>query len=313
MQAAGGHPIPTVSVGLPVYNGSDYVAEAIASVLAQTWDDFELVILDNASTDDTEAICRAYAEQDPRVRYIRNPENVGAATNFNLAFEHARGRYFKWASHDDICAPDFLRRCVEVLESEPAVVLCSGQARLINADGSPVRYDERLKCYVTTGGTPVGVLDPPHRAEGPTPAARFWDVLVRTMRTFEIFGVIRSDVLRRTGLHGNYYGSDKVLLAELSLLGPFRLLPDVLLYRRCHERQSSVLTTDQKGSWIGSGKRQGWLSLRLRKVIPGYVEVVRRAPIGLDQKLLCHGAIAWRLIAPQTWIKQFRPGRFTET
>lgn len=310
---AGGAQGVTVSVAIPVFNGSDYVAEAIESILGQTYGDFELLIQDNASTDDTEAICRAYAQRDARVSYVRNPENVGATANFNLAFQRARGRYFKWAAHDDVCAPDFLRKCVDVLDRDPAVVLCSGQARLINADGSPVRYDERLQCHVTTDGTPVGVLDPEHRAQGPRPAGRFWDVLVRTMRTFEIFGVIRSDVLRQTRLHENYYGSDKVLLAELSLLGRFHLLPDVLLYRRCHGRQSSVLTIEQKGSWIGDRRRHGWLSLRLRKVIPGYLRVVHSAPIALDQKLACYGAVGWRLVAPQTWIKQFRPGRFTET
>jgi hypothetical protein len=139
-------------------------------------------------------------------------------------------------------------------------------------------------------------------------------VLVRTMRTFEIFGLIRSDVLRRTGLHGSYYGSDKVLLAEVSLYGRFHLLPDVLLYRRCHPSQSSLLPVASKSLWSGAERRrEHWLSLRLRKVIPGYLHVVQEAPIRLDQKLLCYGAIGYRLAAPQTWIKQFLPGRYTET
>jgi glycosyltransferase involved in cell wall biosynthesis len=313
MSPSNGVPTPRVSVGIPVFNGSAYIAEAIESVLAQTYRDFELLIQDNASTDATEEICRAYQRQDPRVSYVRNEVNVGAIPNFNLVFHRARGRYFKWAAHDDICAPDFLRRCVDVLDSEPSVVLCSGQTQLINDDGSPVRYDAESRCYVTKDGTPVGIVDPEHRAEGALPAGRFWDVLVRTMRTFEIFGLIRSDVLRRTRLHEHYYGSDKVLLAELSLNGPFRLLPEVLLYRRCHPAQSSVLTTAKKGAWIGDRKTAGRFALRLRKVIPGYVHVVRDSRIGFDQKLMCYGAIAYRLVAPQTWIKQFVPGRYTET
>jgi glycosyltransferase involved in cell wall biosynthesis len=304
---------PTVSVGIPVYNGDTYVAEAIESILAQSYGDFELLIQDNASTDRTEEICRAYQNRDPRVSYVRNEVNVGAIPNFNLVFQRARGPYFKWAAHDDICAPDFLRRCVEVLDREPEVVLCSGQTRLINDDGSPVRYDADSRCYVTNDGTPVGIVDPEHRAEGAQPAGRFWDVLVRTMRTFEIFGLIRSDVLGRTRLHEPYYGSDKVLLAELSLNGRFRLLPEVLLYRRCHAAQSSVLTTAKKGAWIGDRGTLGRFGLRLRKVIPGYVHVVRDSRIRFDQKLMCYGAIAYRLVAPQTWIKQFAPGRYTET
>jgi glycosyltransferase involved in cell wall biosynthesis len=305
--------VPTLSVGLPVYNGADFVAEAIESILSQSFTDFELLIQDNASTDETEDICRVYAARDARVHYVQNPRNVGAAANYNLVFERARGRYFKWAAHDDVCTPDFFARCVAALERDPAVVLCCGQTRLINDDGSPVSYDQEQKCYVTRHGERVGQIDPDHRAEGTHASGRFWDVLVRTMRTFEIFGVIRADVLRRTRLHGGYYGSDKVLLAKLSLLGRFHLLPEVLLLRRCHRNQSSNLALTQKATWIGGGKAPGWLTLRLQKVIPGYIEVVRDAPIALADKVVCYSAIAYRLIAPQTWIKQFLPGRYTET
>ena len=305
--------MPTLSVGLPVYNGADFVAEAIEFILSQSFTDFELLIQDNASTDETEDICRVYAARDARVHYVQNPRNVGAAANYNLVFERARGRYFKWAAHDDVCTPDFFARCVAALERDPAVVLCCGQTRLINDDGSPVSYDQEQKCYVTRHGERVGQIDPAHRAEGTRASGRFWDVLVRTMRTFEIFGVIRADVLRRTRLHGGYYGSDKVLLAELSLLGRFHLLPEVLLLRRCHRNQSSNLALTQKATWIGGGKAPGWLTLRLQKVIPGYIEAVRDAPIALADKVVCYSAIAYRLIAPQTWIKQFLPGRYTET
>jgi len=313
MKVKGATP-PAVSVGIPVYNGANYVAEAISSMLGQTYQDFELLIQDNASTDETEEICREFARSDNRVIYVRNAENVGAVANYNLLLERAHGRYFKWAAHDDVCAPTFLEHCVAVLDAEPSVVLCSGRTQLVNDDGSAVAYDPERKVYVTRHGAPVGIVDPEHRAEGPAPARRFWDVLVRTMRTFEIFGLIRSDVLRRTHLHGNYYGSDKVLLAELSLCGRFHLLPDVLLYRRCHSNQSSLLSVASKSLWSGAGRRrEHWLSLRLRKVIPGYLHVVHEAPIRLDQKLLCYSAIGYRLVAPQTWIKQFLPGRYTET
>jgi glycosyltransferase involved in cell wall biosynthesis len=307
-----GSAVPAVCVGLPVYNGADYLVEAIESILNQSFSDFELLIQDNASTDATEQICRTYAAKDPRVSYARNPQNVGAAANYNLVFQRARGRYFKWMAHDDVCAPEFLERCVQALDADPAVVLCCGQAQLINDDGTPVDYDWSRRCYVTRHGDRVGQIDPVYRAGGARPAGRFWDVLVRTMRTFEIFGLIRADVLRKTRLHGGYYGSDKVLLAHLSLLGRFHLLPEVLLYRRCHRAQSSNLALTQKSSWIGGG-REDWLTLRLRKVIPGYIEVVHDAPIAFADKIACYSAIAYRLVAPQTWIKQFLPGRYTET
>ena len=149
---------------------------------------------------------------------------------------------------------------------------------------------------MTRQGTPVGIIDPEHRAEGAEPARRFWDVLVRTMRTFEIFGLIRADVLRRTRLHGNYYGSDKVLLAELSLHGRFNLLPDVLMYRRCHPSQSSLLSVASKSLWSGAGRRrEHWLSLRLRRVIPGYLQVFGRRRSGSTRSCsaMARSATGW--------------------
>src|SRR3546814_4612052 len=109
---------------MPVYNGERYVASAIESLLAQDFEDFELIISDNGSTDRTEEICREFASRDPRIRYVREEENQGASWNFNRVFELARGEYFRWACHDDACEPTHLSRCVELLdESPPSVAL----------------------------------------------------------------------------------------------------------------------------------------------------------------------------------------------
>src|SRR3990172_5611242 len=105
-----------IAVGLPVYNGQKYLAQAIESILGQTFADFELIISDNASTDRTQEICQAYAARDPRVRYFRNERNLGAGPNYDLCFERARSKYFKWAAHDDVIAPDFLEKTKANLE-----------------------------------------------------------------------------------------------------------------------------------------------------------------------------------------------------
>jgi glycosyltransferase involved in cell wall biosynthesis len=115
---------PRVSIGLPVYNGERFLKDALDSILSQTYRDFELIISDNASSDHTEEICRRYAARDERVRYYRYDNNVGAARNFNRVFQLSRGEYFKWAAHDDICSPGFLQRCVKILDSDTAVVVC---------------------------------------------------------------------------------------------------------------------------------------------------------------------------------------------
>ena len=115
---------PRLSIGLPVYNGALLLSEAIESLLTQTFTDFEIVISDNASTDATEEIARRFADQDKRIRYYRNETNIGLAPNFNRVFALANNpAYFKWAAHDDLYKPTFLQRCVEVLDSEPDVVL----------------------------------------------------------------------------------------------------------------------------------------------------------------------------------------------
>ena len=114
---------PRLSIGLPVYNGESLLPEAIEALLGQSYKDFELIISDNASTDRTAEICRGYEEQDSRVRYIRQPRNIGMVPNHNFLVGVARGEFFKWASYDDLYARDFLQRCVDALDKHPEAAL----------------------------------------------------------------------------------------------------------------------------------------------------------------------------------------------
>jgi glycosyltransferase involved in cell wall biosynthesis len=107
--------LPRVSIGMPVYNGAQYIREALDSLLAQTFTDFELIISDNASTDNTQAICEEYARRDSRIRYVRQSENIGATSNFSFVLNQARSDLFMWAAHDDLWAPDFLMDGVKLL------------------------------------------------------------------------------------------------------------------------------------------------------------------------------------------------------
>src|SRR5260370_23324994 len=128
--------LPRVSVGLPVFNGERYLARALGCLLAQDYQDFELIVSDNASTDATESICREYAARDPRLRYHRNETNIGASPNYNRVFGLARGEFFKWASHDDECHPSLVRRCLEKFEHAPAAaVLVFPRAEMIDETG----------------------------------------------------------------------------------------------------------------------------------------------------------------------------------
>ena len=139
-------PIPTVSIGLPVYNGAEYLTQTLDTLLKQSFRDFEIIISDNASTDATQEICTQYQELDPRIKYYRVDENKGAAWNFNRVFQLARGKYFKWAAHDDLILPTFLERCVEVLDNSPDVVLVFTKLDIIDAQGKKVdTYENSIK------------------------------------------------------------------------------------------------------------------------------------------------------------------------
>ena len=213
---------PRVSIGLPVYNGANYIAAAIESILGQTFTDFELIISDNASIDGTEGICRKFAAQDSRVRYSRLEENVGAAKNFNRTVELARGEYFKWAAHDDMLDPEHLAKSVAALDGNPSAILaCSGV----------VAIDDRGEVKEPFSGELTNIASA-------SVADRFGDLVWGKHLCYEVFGLIRSDALRKTPLIGAYITSDRNLLAELSLMGPFVLIPEPLLRIRHHGTRS---------------------------------------------------------------------------
>jgi len=113
----------TVTIGLPVFNGEAFLRRAVDSILAQTYADFELLISDNCSTDGTAGICQSHLLAHQRVRYLRQPENIGAAKNYNKLVALSSSKYFKWAAHDDVMAPRFLEECLRALEQDPGVVL----------------------------------------------------------------------------------------------------------------------------------------------------------------------------------------------
>lgn len=210
-------PPPKVTIGLPVRNGEAFLVQAIESLLQQDFVDFELIISDNGSEDKTEEICRHYEERDARIRYYRFDLNQGAARNYNKVFEVARGKYFKWASHDDICLPGMLGKCVEVLDQDDSTVLTYARTMIIDEEGRSTRQDSTC-------------LEARHRHA----YRRVAHVLQHLSLATPIFGVIRADALRQTRLIDAFVGSDEVLLVELAILGHIREVPEILFQRRIY-------------------------------------------------------------------------------
>lgn len=304
---------PAITVGLPVHNGETYLAQALDAWLDQTFDDFDLIVSDNASTDATEEIARAYAAEDPRIQYVRNATNVGAAANFNQVFHLARSPYFKWAAHDDIFAPTFLERCHARLEADPALVLAYSRVRLIDESTSP-RHAVPERRRGATG--PAGTLHAvPWRYTAPAdqtsadPIVRYRSVLHHVTWCFEVFGLIRTAALRQSSLIGSYYGSDRVLLAELSLRGRFHQEPADLFFRRCHPNQSSSagMSPRKQAQWI-SGRRPGSFVFPQWHLLKGYLSALGRADLTPAQRLRGTQAV-WSLATRSDKVRRlFVPG-----
>jgi glycosyltransferase involved in cell wall biosynthesis len=216
-----------VSIGLPVYNGENFVAEAIRCVLSQTFTNWELVISDNASTDRTVSICREFAERDSRIRIYQCERNMGVAPNYNRVFQLSRGRYFKWMAHDDLFDPAFVECCVQALESDNGAALAFSKLAYVDASR---RLLGRQKSDLSITGS--------------TPESRFYQFIKLATRSTDIFwtqfGLIRRDILEQTGLMAMYNGSDQVLLAEIALRGNFKQFDKELFFRREHPEASTL-------------------------------------------------------------------------
>jgi glycosyltransferase involved in cell wall biosynthesis len=209
--------MPTVSIGLPVYNGEEFIRKAIDSHLEQTFDDLELVICDNASSDSTSDICQKYATEDKRVKYFRNEQNIGASANFRKVFQLSSGQYYKWTCVDDYFASTYLEQCKKVLDDHPEVVVACAKVYII--DG----HDKILRTY-----------DDTQELRQYSPSARFRIFLEQDSWVNSVYGLMRASVLRKTSVMGNYPGSDKVVMSEMALHGQFWEIPERLFYRRIH-------------------------------------------------------------------------------
>jgi glycosyltransferase involved in cell wall biosynthesis len=259
-----------VSVGMPVYNGERYVAAAIESILGQTYGDLELVISDNASTDATEAICRDYARRDRRVRYVRQPQNVGGPANYRRVFELGSGEFEKWTNADDVWDVTFIEKAIGVLDAHADVVACYPRTRFIDPDGAD-------------RGPFDGDLD----ATQDLPSKRFRYLLDNLKLCHADMGLIRRAAMARTRLMTEERACDVHFVAELSLYGKLWLLPEYLFHRRLHPGASSWDMRDETrlDDYYDPGRRDTLGTHTWRKYAR-LAGAVRRAPIPAREKFV---------------------------
>ena len=259
---------PRVGIGVPVYNGEDYLEATLDSLLAQSFSDFEVFIADNASTDRTEQICRDYANGDSRVHYIRNPINLGASKNYTTCYHPSENEYFRWQNADDPIAPNHLELCVRSLDENPQAVLTYGKTKIIDQHSELIElYDDNLDLRQAS------------------PYQRFVTCRESIGLSNILYGLMRREQLAKTALMGDYIASDINLIGELALYGQFHELPYYLFFRRMHPAASSWDRSDserQNEFWDPSKSK---LLMQTWRSCYEYFRAVGRAPISAREKV----------------------------
>ena len=258
-----------VSIGFPVFNGEPFIRKAIESHLAQTYGDFELIISDNASTDNTAVICAEYARLDKRVRVVRQAVNCGVNQNHMRAFSMARGEYFRWAAADDIPSTDLLAHAVSVLDRDTAIVTyVPDTANIDEANTSTRRLERSLNLRSVS------------------PVERAASVLSNSYQMVFLQGLMRRSTLLSTSCRWNYFGWDFILLLELALRGQICNVEGPLLYRRLHGGSAALSTRkiSEVRKWIDP-------TVRSRILLPHWkwawerVRAVLRCPLPVHDRV----------------------------
>jgi glycosyltransferase involved in cell wall biosynthesis len=289
--------MPTLTVGMPVYNADRFLAKALDSILNQTFTDFELLLSDNASTDRTEEICTEYAARDRRIKYLRNPKNMGAGWNYRRVYTLATGRYYKMAAHDDFCEPTFFETCIRPLESDPGLVVAHTKTRVIDGDGA---FLEDYEC--------------PLRTDSEDPVVRFIDLALSGHRCFQSFGIQRMSALRQLPALGSFPHADRVLIAQLGLLGRFYEAPERLFINTQHGGQSvwtMPVRTESKSFRLtrkpGTLPNLEWWDPQRSKAVTfpewfafgEYCRSIHHSSLNISQKTRAYGVMA-------CWIAKYR-------
>ena len=265
---------PKVTIAIPVYNGDNFLAETLDSVLAQTFQNFEVLMVDNGSTDGTERIYRDYAARDPRIKIHRSEVNLGVTRNFIRAVGYSSAEYFMYLAHDDMLAPSFLEQHVAVLDAHPDVALCYPKAIEIDTQGNALYKKEQFL----------------PNADSPHPHKRFRQLIRMDHNCESQFGLMRTDVLKKTVIFAPIPDGDRIMLAEVSLYGKFYRVPDYLFMHREHEHRTlNVFPTrfDRLPLYL-IPEQAGKLILPYFAEFFEYLRCIRRVPLKFTERLACY-------------------------
>jgi glycosyltransferase involved in cell wall biosynthesis len=203
--------LPLVSIGIPLYNGKRFIRGCLDMLAAQTFTDYELIIVDNGSTDGTSAICQEYARRDARIRYFRHEDTIPAVENFWRTFLHARGRYFAWNAADDRRGPDTIALVVQEFERHRDAVMVHGPIELdVIADGT---------LTVIANDFDASMADAPRRVAAYARGVRHNGIY---------YGFYLREALSRVTLVDRR-GHDYLVSLQMAMIGPIRRIKEPIL------------------------------------------------------------------------------------
>ena len=220
-----------LSIGMPIFNGELFIHQAIKSILAQTFTNFELIISDNASTDSTREICEKFAKQDNRIRYFRQESNIGIHKNFNFVLKQAKNEYFAWAAVDDHLDNDYMEKNIKVLESDKNIVSSVGKIIPIGTESLDIdsqliettQYPKFIKNYrhkKITDAIPISGSDD----------QKIRMLLKNTKSLGRFYGVHRTEQLKQCIVDTPFINVEVAIFLNLILLGDFHEEVSTKLY-----------------------------------------------------------------------------------
>lgn len=271
---------PLVSVGVPVYQGEEFLDETLAAIRAQDYANLEILISDNASTDNTSAIVQKHAAQDPRIKTITQTENIGAAENYNEVFRAASGEYFAWNAHDDLTTPGFYTEGSKALQADPQAVVAIARPFRVDLEGNKIEeFEVPVELYASE------------------PHIRF-RAAARSSPEALVFGLYRTKALASTRLHGHFAGSDRNLISEAMLYGrvtwagtsEFHLREHELRSVRTHDRPRGNRLSHSRDAWYDPARKDRMVFPNWRRV-GGYFAAVAAAPLGFAESARCYFAV----------------------
>ena len=270
---------PLVSIGLPVYNGEDYIEKCLSSIVAQTYENIEVIVSDNQSTDATYEICERFAQEDDRIRLLQNRKNLGAVPNMNKVVEAARGKYFHWIGHDDYLRPEFVTQCVRALEADSSVVTAYSKSDVVDERDRRIHEKRQVDFNL----------------DASQPSRRWRCLFARWYPEGGLvgvfFGVTRLDALRKTRLLRDYPSNDVILFAELALYGKFARVADGLFVRRDHPDRSYRRRNISIYEWLSADHDDQVVQLTRLNHLVDHFRSVRRRDLGFADRFSCYETI----------------------